>query len=78
MKCKCGSHAINPHIHGRDNQDKDLCDVCYWRKRADFSNEVKALFTPLVDQWRKGSPITKLCYGLGNDHMKALDKLIYG
>ena len=35
MICKiCGSMAINPHMHGRDNADLDLCDVCYWRKRA--------------------------------------------
>jgi len=33
-KCKCGSFAINPHLHGRDATDLDLCDVCYWRKRA--------------------------------------------
>lgn len=34
--CKrCGSHAINPHRHGRDNTDLDLCDVCYWRTRAE-------------------------------------------
>lgn len=30
----CGSHAINHHAHGRDGSDGDLCDVCYWRKRA--------------------------------------------
>lgn len=36
-QCKrCGSYAINPHEHGRDpNEDLDLCDVCYWRKRAE-------------------------------------------
>lgn len=33
--CKCGSHAINHHCHGRDGTDGDLCDVCYWRKRAE-------------------------------------------
>lgn len=34
-KCiQCGSYAINPHLHGRDGTDLDLCDVCYWRKRA--------------------------------------------
>ena len=34
--CKqCGSHAINPGRHGRDDTDLDLCDVCYWRVRAD-------------------------------------------
>lgn len=34
-KCvKCGSYAINHNEHGRDGSDGDLCDVCYWRKRA--------------------------------------------
>lgn len=38
MKCiRCGSMAINLLHHGRDNADLDLCDVCYWRKRADKS-----------------------------------------
>lgn len=33
---RCGSYAINPASHGRDpNVDLDLCDVCYWRKRAE-------------------------------------------
>ena len=32
----CGSHAINPGQSGRDaTSDLDLCDVCYWRKRAE-------------------------------------------
>lgn len=31
---KCGSYAINHHLHGRDGSDPDLCDVCFWRKRA--------------------------------------------
>lgn len=37
MKCdRCGSYAINPGKHGRDKKsDLDLCDVCYWRKRAE-------------------------------------------
>jgi hypothetical protein len=33
--CKCGSYAINHASHGRDGSDGDLCDVCYWRKRAE-------------------------------------------
>ena len=34
-KCKrCGSYAINPHLHGRGHTDKNLCDVCFWRGRA--------------------------------------------
>lgn len=32
---ECGSYAINHHCHGRDGSDGELCDVCYWRKRAD-------------------------------------------
>lgn len=36
MRCKrCSSHAINHKSHGRDGSDGDLCDVCYWRKRAE-------------------------------------------
>ncbi len=35
MKCiKCSSYAVNHHLHGRDGTDPDLCDVCFWRKRA--------------------------------------------
>ena len=30
----CGSYAINPGQSGRDHSDLNLCDVCYWRKRA--------------------------------------------
>lgn len=35
-RCRiCHSYAINPHLHGRDPAaDLDLCDVCYWRERA--------------------------------------------
>ena len=32
---RCSSCAINHHSHGRDGSDADLCDVCYWRKRAE-------------------------------------------
>ena len=40
-QCKrCGSYAINHHCHGRDGSDVDLCDVCYWRKRAESSQNV--------------------------------------
>lgn len=43
-RCKCGSYAINHNCHGRDGSDGDLCDVCYWRKRAEAVRE------PLSDQ----------------------------
>lgn len=49
-KCRiCGSYAINPHRHGREpNTDLDLCDVCYWRTRAE---ESIALLCDLVGDW---------------------------
>ena len=35
-QCDCGSYAINPSKHGRDDfSDLNLCDVCYWKSRAD-------------------------------------------
>ena len=34
---RCGSHAINPNKHGREEgKDLNLCDVCYWWKRAEY------------------------------------------
>jgi len=38
---RCRSHAINHHRHGRDGSDPDLCDVCYWRKRADDAADIE-------------------------------------
>lgn len=39
-KCRmCYSQAINPGKHGRCNADPDLCDVCYWRVRAELFAE---------------------------------------
>lgn len=56
--CKqCGSHAINPHRHGRDNTDLDLCDVCYWRTRAEA---LQCAVENLVAQ--KGRHNTELAY----------------
>ncbi len=35
-ECKrCGSKAINHHLHGRKGDLTDLCDVCYWRHQHD-------------------------------------------
>jgi len=46
---KCGSYAINEHLHGRDGSDSDLCDVCYWRKRSDELLEVVRLVLRIAD-----------------------------
>lgn len=40
----CGSFAINDHQHGRiKGIDLDLCDVCYWRTRAELLGKVLTL-----------------------------------
>lgn len=46
--CKnCGSYAINPRHHGRrEGADEHLCDVCYWRKRAEV---LAAVTTELIE-----------------------------
>lgn len=50
MKCaRCGSYAINHGHHGRDGSDSDLCDVCYWRERAE--NVTRALSA--IWRWMK-------------------------
>ena len=71
MRCeRCGSYAINHHHHGRDGSDPNLCDVCYWRKRAESSfTALSALYkvaresytknTPHADTWNKAFKLSK-------------------
>ena len=51
-QCECGSLAINHHLHGRDGTDEDLCDVCYWRKRATGGKNMAMSY----DEWKTASP----------------------
>lgn len=48
---KCGSMAINPSHHGREkNVDLDLCDVCYWQKRAEnYQDLLKKSLAALIE-----------------------------
>lgn len=47
--CKnCGSYAINNHLHGRDGSKRDLCDVCFWRDKADSQGLVLATLCDMV------------------------------
>lgn len=49
--CKCGSFGINPNLHGREKDvDLDLCDVCYWRRRAETAQAT-------ILEMRKGTRI---------------------
>jgi hypothetical protein len=42
-QCQCGSYAINTHCHGRTpGVDLELCDVCYWRTRAEGLEKERA------------------------------------
>jgi hypothetical protein len=36
---RCQSYDINPNQKGRDNTRLDLCDVCYWRDRAETAEK---------------------------------------
>jgi ribosome-binding protein aMBF1 (putative translation factor) len=61
MKCRvCGSYAINHHCHGRDGSDADLCDVCYWRERAESLRSTLDQEEPREDMFSQ-SEITKTC-----------------
>lgn len=52
-QCKnCGSRAINHNDHGRDGTDPELCDVCYWRKRAEYLQAAQAEPVAWIDATR--------------------------
>lgn len=52
-KClKCGSMAINHNLHGRDGTDGDLCDVCYWRKRAVLGDDWRDARKELPEKYK--------------------------
>ena len=56
--CKaCKSKAINRHMHGRDDKDLDLCDVCYWRKRA-HARQYVALMSATAVNHPKGTEVS--------------------
>jgi len=91
-KCiECGSYAINPHCHGREARvNLDLCDVCYWRKRAtEAQARIKELETPDMfwnsdypEDGSRDSPYEYICDGDYDDGIivefftaKSLDKV---
>ena len=43
-QCPCGSFAINPYKRGRDASNNDLCDVCYWKDRAEKAEQQAAQY----------------------------------
>ena len=54
--CKeCGSQAINHRLYGRDGSDPDLCDVCYWRKRAEDKSMITKETAPEPTVWVKST-----------------------
>ena len=50
---RCRSYAINPRLHGRDDTDLDLCDVCYWRARAESNDTLRAQLEAAEAEWRE-------------------------
>jgi hypothetical protein len=68
-QCDCGSYAINHHCHGRDGSDPDLCDVCYWRKRAGALEGDRLPCSVLLEpgvRFGKGVPVSTLLLGIRN------------
>ena len=65
--CECGSFAINHQCHGRDGSDGHLCDVCYWRKRAEVK---QAYIVERCGSGRFDSPELVDVYAT-KDHAKA-------
>lgn len=55
-QCKCGSYAINLGRHGRaPEKDVELCDVCYWRVRAERAQEeLEALRASIKEMKKRG------------------------
>lgn len=61
----CKSYAINHDSHGRDGTDENLCDVCYWRKRAQpaladieqYRMQMAGISTAAYGYWKKGDSI---------------------
>jgi hypothetical protein len=55
MNCKrCGSQAINHHIHGRDGSGPNLCDVCFWRDQAEqFEDAGRPMYGAICARLRK-------------------------
>lgn len=71
--CKqCHSFAINHGCHGRDGSDADLCDVCYWRKRADELRKELAEADTLREAI--AAPVTGWDTGLSQDYDRKLGK----
>ena len=52
-QCACGSFAINPNRHGRDVHNTDLCDVCYWKDRAEKVEQQAARYRKVIERFSK-------------------------
>lgn len=42
----------------------------------DTIKEILYDFKPLIEEYAKGRPVVKLCYGLNNHHLNALRKIL--
>lgn len=70
-KCKvCGSFAINHHLHGRDGSDDELCDVCFWVKRAKSHDELVQMNQELL------AALEALFHETNQHNLSVADKVI--
>ena len=77
-RCKCGSYAINPRLHGRNpNTDLDLCDVCYFKKRLEEAEQRLAEAEELKADFKKAMKLFEDT-GLDNLLWTLLDTITKG
>lgn len=53
---RCGSFAINHHLHGRDGSREALCDVCFWREEAEYTGKLstqRGARMQIMSKWMK-------------------------
>ena len=54
----CGSYAINLNLHGRDGSKPELCDVCFWRERAQHVPELLEALDLIASFWEDNQDVT--------------------
>jgi len=64
---KCGSRAINEHLHGRRKGHKsDMCDVCYWR------SECERLLESINRLHCRVAPLLRAYKRIGGSHLDSI------
>ena len=76
MACdRCGSYAINPEMHGREpKMYLGLCDVCYWRFKAEQSLSQLSIADRLADAVLDSRTGWAKCASIAAEYMEGKGK----